>query len=111
MGTSVRDVVLERLGAKGIPEADVSTRFDDAVQVLDESFGGAARVIVYKTMVELFQQYGMRIDFTYQDPLKDRMVLLRERVVMDHLIPKRAQRDDSVLSSATIVPVPRQAGR
>lgn len=103
MGTSVREVVLERLNSKGIPQTDISTRFDDAVQILNESFGGAARVIVYKTMVELFQQYGMRVDFTYQDSLKDRMVLLRERVVMDHLVPKRAQRDDSVLSHESVM--------
>lgn len=112
MGTSVREVVLERLNSRGIPQTDISTRFDDAVQILNESFGGAARVIVYKTMVELFQQYGMRVDFTYQDPLKDRMVLLRERVIMDHLVPKRSQRDDSVLSHESImIQTPPRAGR
>ena len=112
MGTSVREVVLERLNSRGIPQTDISTRFDDAVQILEESFGGAARVIVYKTMVELFQQYGMRVDFTYQDPLKDRMVLLRERVIMDHLVPKRAQRDDSALShEAVMIQTPPRVGR
>ena len=112
MGTSVREVVLERLNSRGIPQTDISTRFDDAVQILEESFGGAARVIVYKTMVELFQQYGMRVDFTYQDPLKDRMVLLRERVIMDHLVPKRAQRDDSALShEAVMIQTPPRAVR
>ena len=112
MGTSVREVVLERLNSRGIPQTDISTRFDDAVQILEESFGGAARVIVYKTMVELFQQYGMRVDFTYQDALKDRMVLLRERVIMDHLVPKRAQRDDSALShEAVMIQTPPRAVR
>ena len=112
MGTSVREVVLERLNSRGIPQTDISTRFDDAVQILEESFGGAARVIVYRTMVELFQQYGMRVDFTYQDPLKDRMVLLRERVIMDHLVPKRAQRDDSALShEAVMIQTPPRAVR
>ncbi|SRR6266540_4192092 len=98
MGTSVRDVVYDRLNRRGIPAADLSTRFDDAVEILNESFGGAVRIIVYKTVVELYQQYSMRLDFTYQDSLKDHMALLRERVVMDHLVPKRVQRDDEVLS-------------
>jgi hypothetical protein len=98
MGTSVRDVVYERLNSRGIIASDISSRFEDAVEVLNESFGGSARIIVYKTLVELYQQYGMHVDFTYQDSLMDHMVLLRERVVMDHMVPKRAQRDDSVLS-------------
>jgi hypothetical protein len=107
MGTSVREVVFERLRNRGIPAEDVSTRFDDIVDILNESFGGSARVIVYKTIVELYQQYGMSIDFTYQDSLKDHMVLLRERVIMDHLVPRRVQRNDSVLSySAPMIQTP-----
>ena len=98
MGTSVRDVVYQRLSSRGIPESEISTRFDDMAEILYESFGGSARIIIYKTMVELYGQYSMRVDFTYQDSIKDRMVLLRERVVNDHMVPKRAMRDDSVLS-------------
>jgi len=103
MGTSVRDVVFGRLTNRGIPPSDISTRFDDMVEVLHESFGGAARVIIYKTMVELYQQYSKSVDFTYQDSLKDHMALLRERVVTDHLVPKRVQRDDSALSSGLLL--------
>lgn len=94
----MRDVVYSRLSSRGIPESDISTRFDDMAETLHESFGGSARIIIYKTMVELYGQYSMRVDFTYQDSMKDRMVLLRERVVNDHMVPKRAMRDDSVLS-------------
>jgi len=108
MGTSVRDVVYDRLNKKGIPVSDISTRFDESVEILNDSFGGAARIIVYKTLVELYQQYSMHVDFTYQDSLKDRMVLLKERVVGDHLVPRRAQRDDSVMSyEAALVQSPR----
>ncbi len=60
MGTSVRDVVHGRLTNRGIPPSDISTRFDDMVEILYESFGGAARVIVYKTMVELYQHWFPR---------------------------------------------------
>ena len=55
-GTSVRDVIYERLERRGIPASDISTRFDDVVAILNESFGGSVRVIVYKTVVELCQQ-------------------------------------------------------
>jgi hypothetical protein len=97
MGTSVRDVVLSRLDKFGIPSSEISTRFDDVVRLLNESFGGSARIIVYKTIVDLHQQYSMRADFTYQDSLRDHLDLLRERVITDHMIPKRVQRDDDVL--------------
>lgn len=97
MGSSVRDVVYDHLRRKGIPESEIPTQFDDVVRILNESFGGSARVIIYKTLVELYQQYSMRIDFTYQDSLRDHLGLLRERVVVDHIIPKRAQREDRSL--------------
>ena len=112
MGTSVREVVFERLRGRGILEEDVSTRFDEVVDVLNASFGGAARVIVYKTIFELYMQYGMRVDFTYQDSLKDHMVLLRERVIMDHMVPKRVQRDYTALSfSSPMIQTPGPSPR
>ena len=98
MGTSVRDVIYQRLNNRGIPATDVSTRFDEMVEILHESFGGAARIIIYKTLVELYGQYSMHVDFTFQDSFRDHMILLRERVFADHMVPRRAMRDDSVLA-------------
>src|SRR5207249_11224744 len=97
MGSSVRDVVYDHLRRKGIAESEIPVQFDDVVKVLNESFGGSARVIVYKTLVELYQQYSMRVDFTYQDSLRDHLSLLRERVVVDHILPRRIQREDHSL--------------
>ncbi len=102
MGTSVRDVVYSHLEKRGIPPSDISTKFDDVVGILTESFGGSARVIIYKTVMELHQQYSMRANFTYQDSLRDHLSLLRERVVTDHLMPKRAQHEDPSLSRRLI---------
>ena len=97
MGSSVLEVIYARLERRGIPSSEISTRFDDVVQTLHESFGGSARVLVYKTVVGLFQQYSLRVDFTYQDSLKDHLTLLKERVVNDHLVPRRIQREDPSL--------------
>jgi hypothetical protein len=91
MGTSVRDIVYDHLEKKGILRSDISNKFDDVVRILTESFGESSRVIVYKTIVELHQQYSMRPSFTYEDSLRDHLSLLRERVGTDHLVPKRAQ--------------------
>ncbi len=97
MGTSVRDVVYDHLRRKGIPESEIPAQFDDVVKALDESFGGSARVIIYKTLVELYKQYSMRVDFTYQESLRDHLSMLRERVVVDHMLPRRVQREDPTL--------------
>jgi len=97
MGTSVRDVVYDHLRRRGIPESEIPAQFDDVVKTLNESFGGSARVTIYKTLVELYQQYSMRVDFTYQDSLRDHLSMLRERVVVDHILPRRIQREDHSL--------------
>ncbi len=99
MGPTVRDAIYDLLAKKGIEQSEISSRFDDVVVVLTESLGASARVIIYRTMMQLCQEYQMRADFSYQDSLRDRMVLLRDRVVADHLYPKRVQRNDPIFST------------
>ena len=99
MGPTVRDVIYDLLAKKGIEHPEISSRFDDVVAILMDSLGASARVLIYCTMTLLCQEYQVRADFSYQDSLRDRMVLLRDRVVADHLYPKRVQRNDPVLST------------
>ncbi len=97
MGTTVRDVVYDFLEKKGVARAEISNMFDDVVKILTETFGASARIIIYKTVVEMHKEYSQRTDFTYQDSLKDRLNMLRDRVAVDHLFPKRSQRMDTFL--------------
>src|SRR2546422_11394765 len=99
MGSTVRDVIYDLLAKKGIERPEISSRFDDVVAVLMVSLGASARVLLYRTMTFLCQEYQVRADCSYQDSLRDRMVLLRDRVVADHLYPKRVQRNDPVFSA------------
>ncbi|TMI07998.1 hypothetical protein E6H34_06295 [Candidatus Bathyarchaeota archaeon] len=99
MGPTVRDVIYDLLAKKGIEQSEISSRFDDVVAVLMDSLGASARVLIYRTMTLLCQEYQVRADFSYQDSLRDRMVLLRDRVVADHLYPRRVQRNDPVFST------------
>src|SRR2546425_2926812 len=98
MGPTVRDVIYEVLAKKGIEQSEISSRFDNVVVILTDSLGASARVIVYRTMTLLCQEYQLKADFNYQDSLRDKMVLLRDRVVVDHLYPKRVQRSDPIFS-------------
>ncbi len=99
MGPTVRDVIYDHLEKKGINRMDIATRFDDVAQVLTNTFGGSARIIIYKTMVELHKEYSLSPDFTYQDSLRDRLNILKDRVGVDHLTPRRAQKEGAVLKN------------
>ena len=97
LGRGVRDEVYRLLEEKGIKHPEISNRFDDVVRVLTNAFGQSARVIIYKTVVELHREYSQLAGFPYEESLRDRLVLLKERVVTDHLYPRRLQIDESWL--------------
>jgi len=111
MGPTVRDVIYDLLAKKGIEQSEISSQFDDVVAILMDSLGASARVLIYRTMRLLCQEYQVRADFSYQDSLRDKMILLRDRVVSDHLYPKRVQRNDPVFSTPNIAQIAPNPGR
>jgi len=111
LGRPVRDEIYRVLGKRGISGPLVSSMFDEVVQILREVFGEGYRMIVHRTVVELYKEYSQRIDFSYQESLKNHLSFLRDRVVSDYLYPrgwrsdpldaffdqpKRAENQDSV---------------
>jgi AraC-like DNA-binding protein len=99
LGRAVRDSVIEIAERAGISRTEISSRFDETVGLMLQVFGPSVRVIVHKMLVELYREYSQRIDFSYEDSLEDQLVILRERVVTDHLYPKRLQTEDSFFDS------------
>jgi len=89
LGSSVEGSVFELLVRNKIPRKDVSYRFDDVVAVMLKSLGNCSRVIVQRTVAEMYKQYSQRINFTYWDSLKEQLTSLRESVVANHLAPRR----------------------
>jgi hypothetical protein len=89
MGTPIRDWVYDFLEKKGITREDIPGRFDDVVKILLERLGTSARVIAYRTMIELYKEFSLSADFDYDDSLSDKFVFLKERVLMDRLHPTR----------------------
>lgn len=51
--------------------------------------GTCSRVVVHRTVSEMYKQYSQRLDFSYSDSLKDRLALLKETVLSNHLVPKK----------------------
>ncbi len=88
LGLAVCESVYGLLERNGIPRGEISNRFDDTVTVLTKALGASSRVLVHRTVVEMFRQYSQRAEFSYQDSLRDRLIVLKEAVVASHLIPK-----------------------
>ena len=88
MGTSIRDWVYDFLEKRGIQREEIPARFEDVMKTLLDRLGTSARVIAYRTMVQLYQQFSLAPDFAYQDSFLDRFNLLKERVLSDRLYPK-----------------------
>ena len=88
LGLTVCESVYGLLERNGIPRGEISNRFDDTVTVLTKALGASSRVLVHRTVVEMFRQYSQRAEFSYQDSLRDRLFVLKEAVVANHLIPK-----------------------
>ncbi|OLD01825.1 hypothetical protein AUG19_08365 [archaeon 13_1_20CM_2_54_9] len=101
LGSAVRGEVEHIPHKKGVSMSDASDRFDDLVVVLMEAFGHSARVIVHKMMLRLYDAYSQRVDFSYQDQLKGKMVLLRQRILSDHLRPKGVSYDSDNFDEKT----------
>ena len=95
LGREVRDEVYRNLEKRGVSKNLVSSMFDNVAQVLMDVFGEGYRMIIHRTIVDLYKEYSQRIDFSYVDSLKRPLEFLRERVVVDHLRP-RGSREDSL---------------
>jgi hypothetical protein len=46
----------------------------------------------------MFKEYSQRLDFSYTDSLRDRLALLKETVVANHVLPHRL-REESAFDS------------
>jgi hypothetical protein len=88
LGSAVCESVYGLIERNGIPRGEICNRFDDTVMVLTKALGASSRVLVHRTVVEMFRQYSQRADFSYQDSLRERLIVLKEAVVANHLIPK-----------------------
>jgi hypothetical protein len=88
LGRSVREEILQFLERNGIKPTEVSSRFDEVIEVLTRVFGTSAQVLVYKMVTELYKEYSLRSGFAFGESLKDQVDLLRHKVVTDLLKPR-----------------------
>ncbi|HZD12554.1 MAG TPA: hypothetical protein VE177_03430 [Candidatus Binatus sp.] len=89
LGKEVQTSVYQLLERNRISRKDVSNRFDDVVSVMTKFLGTSSRVVIQRTVVEMFKQYSQRVTFSYSDSLKDQLEVLKGSVTANHLAPKR----------------------
>jgi len=87
LGRTVREETFQLLERNGIKPSEISSRFDDVVEVLTRIFGNSALVLVHMTVMELYKEYSLRTGFAFGESLRDQVALLREKVMSDLLKP------------------------
>jgi hypothetical protein len=89
LGPKVRNEFYSVLSRNGIASNEVSSRFDDVVKILGDTFGTVGwKIIVHKTVVNLHQEYSQPIDFTFNGTLRDKLLSLRASVIANHIFPR-----------------------
>jgi hypothetical protein len=96
-GRPVKDQLTRILAEHKIPRSEIGARFDDVARVLAEVFGTSSRLLIYKTVLELYEEYSVRATFGFYDSLKDQILFLREKVTADIIKPRHSPTiDDSI---------------
>ena len=96
-GRPVIEQLMRILAEHKIPRSEIGARFDDVARVLTDVFGSSSRLLIFKTVVELYEEYSVRASFGFYDSLKDQILFLRERVLADIMKPRHSTSiDDSI---------------
>ena len=96
-GRPVREQLIRILAEHKIPRSEIGARFDDVARVLTDVFGSSSRLLIFKTVVELYEEYSVRATFGFYDSLRDQILYLRERVLANIIKPRHSPTiDDSI---------------
>ena len=96
-GRPVIEQLMRILAEHKIPRSEIGARFDDVARVLNDVFGSSSRLLIFKTVVELYGEYSVRATFGFYDSLRDQILYLRERVLADIIKPRHSPTiDDSI---------------
>ena len=88
-GPGVKPAVDRFLAKAGISEADISSRFGDVEKIVTQVFGTGGRLMIVSTLSKVCDEYSLRLDISYATSLHDRLEQLKERILVEKLLPKR----------------------
>ena len=93
LGRGVRDEVYRILASKEISADQIPSRFDKVIEALHQVLGECSRIIIHRVLRVLYEKYSLPVDFSSQEILIDRLTLLRDRIILDNLQPRRLGED------------------
>jgi hypothetical protein len=97
LGRAVKEQLLQILRENKIQVSEIGSRFDDVARLMNDVFGNSSRLVIYRTVVEMYDEYSIRTTFGFYDSLRDQLVFLKERVLADLMKPRHpASIDDSI---------------
>ena len=88
----MRQVVDRFLSKSGVSESDISARFGDVEKVVTEVFGAGGRIMIISTLSKVCDEYSLRLNISYATSLHDRLEQLKERILVERLLPRRYRR-------------------
>jgi len=89
----VGQMVFRVLSRAGIDESDISTRLRDVEKIVIEMFGAGGKIMIISTLSKVCDEYSLRLDMSYATSLPDRLEQLKERILVERLLPKRYRQD------------------
>ncbi len=91
-GPGVKQVVDRFLTKAGISELDISTRFGDVERVVTGVFGAGGKIMIVSTLSKVCDEYSLSLNISYATSLHDRLEQLKERILVEKLLPKHYRR-------------------
>jgi len=91
-GPGVKQVVDRFLTKAGISELDISTRFGDVERVVTGVFGAGGKIMIVSTLSKVCDEYSLSLNVSYATSLHDRLEQLKERILVEKLVPKHYRR-------------------
>lgn len=88
----MKQVVDRFLTKAGISELDISTRFGDVERVVTGVFGAGGKIMIVSTLSKVCDEYSLSLNVSYATSLHDRLEQLKERILVEKLVPKHYRR-------------------
>lgn len=88
-GPGVKQVVDRFLSKAGISESNISTRFGEVEKIVTGMFGAGGRIMIISALSKVCDEYSLRLDISYATSLHDRLEQVKERILVEKLLPKR----------------------
>ena len=85
----------------------VPTEFAKLIEVLLEVFGVCSRVMVHRVQRVLYEKCSLLVDFSFEEILLDRLIVLRDRIVPDHFSARGTPRRRPVPEPISLVRIGR----